>query len=995
SYPRGRQICILANFEAVSSFGASAKRCKLSGIRLSSFGASTNGSAVFISRPGILISTKEQPDQASIMEAQVSILKRKLTMLCKKLQARVSEAQDEETEQDSGSTQEVLTALGNGIKRVEEAQEEYANRLDKSGSTPSPEEQSDFENYLTMAEQTLSIAFDCVDRIQARLMDLLDSLEKHITCQERITQYTSNNRTTSSQQPAREEGPARGRPLRTLPPCMYCGQQHRAVLCTRYTTPQQRATYLREHRLCMICASAQHTTEECKRRNCFACQGRHHTSCCFKAKVAPASQDTAPTLPQRKDKPPTPAAQVKSKTRDHPRPTQQPVKQFATHHHESEVEHDSEEDLESIAEYHSSRQLLGIGESYLPMGELTILDPSTRQLRKVAALLDSGAECSFIDQQLAEELNLPVVNTTTLRLRTFGAEQHLEVNTRRVPLEVWDSNGSPYQLQLLTHTTLTNSLRTPPILPEDAEFIKENGLNINVVRARKAKPKILLGSDQLWQLMTTDSTSIRLPSGLYLLPTRLGHLLTGQLQLQQQTKATGSTDEVNGKDSEIALEWVTAQNYLQATPYVRNRVSEIRKVIAHLEEKHCQVQLGHVPTQENSADLATRGIDKIGFHDHPWWNGPAFLSQPKEKWVSAYRYIPIQEVPGEDGRCDIDPKQVALVAPNPETSPHTTTTYTDIFSDVKKSDLGSIRRIVAYVLREQHVRDATKGRGSRLQPNVGQVVLICEALQPRHSWKMGRIEELHHDSEGKVREALVTLPSRRKIRRPEEAPNQTMEKATLSKNSGSSNQQRTTHELEEQQEAQRHQREEVEHLEERDRVDDKEHGVEHQHEENAVRAPQPDDGDPQSIRREIRRLEREISEIEEARRAIPARAHADLSRGIHPTMRCVFCERQGQHYSDACPIVTDVDDRRRIIERRRRCFRCLEHGERRGFCDYQEKRCIYCNRAARTVLREARRENGEHHAAICFVSIHREQAWIYEEQLRDRVAELEQRLRQH
>uniref|UniRef100_A0A0N4YY67 DUF5641 domain-containing protein n=1 Tax=Nippostrongylus brasiliensis TaxID=27835 RepID=A0A0N4YY67_NIPBR len=376
-----------------------------------------------------------------------------------------------------------------------------------------------------------------------------------------------------------------------------------------------------------------------------------------------------------------------------------------------------------------------------------------------------------------------------------------------------------------------------------------------------------------------------------------------------------------------------------------------------LEEKHCQVQLGHVPTQENSADLATRGIDKIGFHDHPWWNGPAFLSQPKEKWVSAYRYIPIQEAPGEDGRCDTDPKQVALVAPNPETSPHTTTTYTDIFSDVKTSDLGSIRRIVAYVLRfihntvrrlnkdrplpiklsqlfddtitamssipngleirratkvapplrvgnqdekdpdyefpneqpqsltktqlieaidsstklvdrfwqlwqhyyltslrEQHVRDATKGRGSRLQPKVGQVVLICEALQPRHSWKMGRIEELHHDSEGKVREALVTLPSRRKIRRPvnllvpmeletigstdrepreqhqtpessspqrqettessllphpttegigynlrrkdrvdyEEASNQTMEKATLSKNSGSSNQQEST-----------------------------------------------------------------------------------------------------------------------------------------------------------------------------------------------------------
>ncbi|VDL84271.1 unnamed protein product [Nippostrongylus brasiliensis] len=1054
------------------------------------------------------------------------------------------------------------------------------------------------------------------------MQDLLDVLDKHILCEEKIALFTSNDKSLA-QQPKRDERPARGPHLRKSLPCMYCGQPHKSTACTRYTTPQQRAAYLREHKLCLICASPSHTAEECKRRNCFECQGRHHTSCCLKARVASSSQDVAPSKSQRKDKHPSAAAKSKSKDLEHPRPTQQPVKQFVTHCL-SDSDRDTEEDAESIAEYHSSRQHLGIGETYLPIGELLVLDPSTRELRRVAALLDSGAECSFIDQQLAEELHLPAADASTLQLRTFGAEHHLKVSTRRVPLDVWDHEGNPYQLQLLTHTTLTSSLKTPSVLSEVVDFIKQKGLNINLVKARKAKPKILIGSDQLWQLMDVKGSPIRLPSGLYLLPTRLGQLLTGQLTVPYQKLKKGSTDHasresmsalctticamsmdaskqltpeqaaweeywrlqdegqeefgqpdkivqelvdqkvlsdfrssiqkrpdgyyvclpwkdipmalpdnkalaknrlrsvwsslqkdknllaaynetfreqlklgiieevdentpplrkvhylphqavltphkettklrvvydasahykgspslndalhrgpvllpklfglllrfrigrialiadvekaflqvrlqeehrdatrclwlsdytkspepdniktyrftrvtfglksspflqtatvfhhldqsqydrelikdlkdnlyvdnvimtsdtseealrqyaltkelfneihmnlrefqsnsesvmgsipeadtakgVNTKvlgirwepkqdqlllvcniakrsivtkrtvasiiasifdpmgwmlplthrarvflqtlwndsvdwdeqltddvrhewnticddmdgfrkriprfllakhsrahlvicadasaeayaacvylvassqpahlimakarlpsrkrivtipklevsalrlaarlavsvvnqlktvttidqvlilsDSEIAIGWTVAQDYLDSTPFVRNRVAEIRKVITYLESEHCQVHLGHISTEENVADLATRGIDKSGFHSHPWWNGPAFLSHPKEQWAAAYKSVPIQDTPGEHARSDADLKHVASTEPNVNSVARSTTSYSEIFSDIRASDLGSIRRIVAYALRFIH-----------------------------------------------------------------------------------------------------------------------------------------------------------------------------------------------------------------------------------------------------------------------------------------------------
>uniref|UniRef100_A0A183G2I3 DUF1758 domain-containing protein n=1 Tax=Heligmosomoides polygyrus TaxID=6339 RepID=A0A183G2I3_HELPZ len=196
---------------------------------------------------------------------------------------------------------------------------------------------------------------------------------------------------------------------------------------------------------------------------------------------------------------------------------------------------------------------LSIRETYLPVGELTIMDPSSRELRKVPTLLDSGAECSFIDHKLAEELCLPTLGTTTLRVRTFGSDRVQECVSRKVPLEMWDDKGKPWSLELLTHETLTSTLRTPPVLEEDVTFIKAQNIDAKLVRTKAAvKPLIVLGSDQLWQLIRHDEAHIRLPSGLYLLPTRLGHLLTGHVidTLQHPTvQKEGARRERNPPES--------------------------------------------------------------------------------------------------------------------------------------------------------------------------------------------------------------------------------------------------------------------------------------------------------------------------------------------------------------------------------------------------------------------------------------------------------------
>ncbi|VDL86755.1 unnamed protein product, partial [Nippostrongylus brasiliensis] len=423
---------------------------------------------------------------------QLSTSKRRLTLFCKKLDSTIAEAREVVSNfENQRVAQEKLTAVETFTKKVEEAQQEYATSLDRAERTPSAQEAVDYEQYLAMSEMTVLAAYEVAVQLRAllrmpsstskqrMLLDelhvviaqlrdkgeqvdgqwlvkqvlakfpqqvqreilrrkcsmkepfsmqwLLDTLDKYISCEEKIAILTSNDK---GKQPPGEERPAKGQSPRQIPACMYCNQLHKAANCTRYTTPQERANYLRQHKLCMICAAPQHSTEECKRRNCFTCQGRHHTSCCFKQKVTAADPEAMPTT--RKEKQPSTAARSKPRS-DSPRQ----VKQFTTQYHEEESseQENEEDDVESIAEFHASKQLLGIGETFLPIGELTIMDPRTRKLRKISALLDSGAECSFIDQKLADELNLPEMSKTTLRVRTFGAPNDLECQTRKVSLD--------------------------------------------------------------------------------------------------------------------------------------------------------------------------------------------------------------------------------------------------------------------------------------------------------------------------------------------------------------------------------------------------------------------------------------------------------------------------------------------------------------------------------------------------------------------------------
>ncbi|VDL71412.1 unnamed protein product [Nippostrongylus brasiliensis] len=543
------------------------------------------------------------------------------------------------------------------------------------------------------------------DRVQRKVLErkntmetrfsmenLLQTLEEIISNEEKIALFTTKKFSTSTRKDQKYDSGSVFKTAFNIS-CMYCKADHKAANCVKYKTPHERAKYLRDRKLCFICASPDHSTLECKKRPCFACQGRHHTSCCFKLGSTGSTFSKPTSVPESKRtiaSPPT-----KDRSKETPRksgsstavPSTQGKRTAAVH----KVGHGNANQRPRVPEDLDQR------ESFLPTGELTVMDPTTRQLRKIPVLLDSGAEFSFIDTSLVEELRLPSLGSTKLRICTFGSNRVQECVSDKISLETWDDSGRPHSLKLFTYTGLTTTLKTPPLLEEDIAYINTLKIPFNLAKqSNPVKPQILLGSDQLWQLIKQDQTHIPLPSGLHLLPTHLGHMLTGQIQ----DPRTATPRERVLTDSEIVLNWISSQPRHDMGPFIRNRVSEIRNITQELQNQGFSVQFGHIASQMNPADCATRGLDKMQLADHFWWNGPHFLSKPKDQWRNAYDPITLEQDSSDELR-DTNTTKVAYESSaqdNPGNE-RTKNQYVDLFKNIRSSNFSSVQRVVAYVIR--------------------------------------------------------------------------------------------------------------------------------------------------------------------------------------------------------------------------------------------------------------------------------------------------------
>ncbi|XP_070855513.1 uncharacterized protein [Drosophila suzukii] len=157
-------------------------------------------------------------------------------------------------------------------------------------------------------------------------------------------------------------------------------------------------------------------------------------------------------------------------------------------------------------------------------------------------------------------------------------------------------------------------------------------------------------------------------------------------------------------DATIVLHWIKGDVTRWKT-FVANRVAYI---LDHSDSN----QWRHVPTADNPADSATRGLSpsEISIFDL-WWHGPSWLRQHSSEW-------PDTEVP------NIKFDEQSLEAKSLQIRLHTT--QVDINLIERLSTYTKLVRVIAYILRFCHNAQSKKTRSySQLSPEELDNALRC------------------------------------------------------------------------------------------------------------------------------------------------------------------------------------------------------------------------------------------------------------------------------
>uniref|UniRef100_A0A7I4Y5Q1 DUF1758 domain-containing protein n=1 Tax=Haemonchus contortus TaxID=6289 RepID=A0A7I4Y5Q1_HAECO len=129
-------------------------------------------------------------------------------------------------------------------------------------------------------------------------------------------------------------------------------------------------------------------------------------------------------------------------------------------------------------------------------------------------------------------------------MHTFGTETLRKTTCGETWLDLWDHEGVKHELRLYTIPVLNVKGKATRLTTADLDYIARHRIPLSKKDFdHTSEPQILLGCDQLWNFLDVPYSRHTLPSGLQLVPSRLGYQLTGrQMETIQQRDPTDSID---------------------------------------------------------------------------------------------------------------------------------------------------------------------------------------------------------------------------------------------------------------------------------------------------------------------------------------------------------------------------------------------------------------------------------------------------------------------
>ncbi|XP_045450168.1 uncharacterized protein LOC123658922 [Melitaea cinxia] len=318
-----------------------------------------------------------------------------------------------------------------------------------------------------------------------------------------------------------------------------------------------------------------------------------------------------------------------------------------------------------------------------------IVNPQNNSCQRARILLDTGSQSCFITTNFKNKMGLSVnrvkpVNVSGINNIGFDISERccVQLNSR--------VSSFTAKLTCLIVPRITGNVPNNKIELQNLKL----PLNIELADPAFYQPAdidILIGADVFWDIIGTQQIKLGQDKPT-LLDSKLGWLVSGpvgkstcndnfmcnftQLDIYESMKRFWEVEELpTTKDNLFSVE-----EQLCETHFVNNtsrviEINDLTKGFAWM----------HVPTDQNPADLVSRGIDPQQLQDSTlWWRGPSFLAKEESEW-------PIQ---GSFATNNLPELKVFTC-----TKVDTKINNCSLVKFEKYSRYDKLKRIVAYVLR--------------------------------------------------------------------------------------------------------------------------------------------------------------------------------------------------------------------------------------------------------------------------------------------------------
>ena len=325
--------------------------------------------------------------------------------------------------------------------------------------------------------------------------------EREIEARERAA--ANDDTPTTHTTPMRRSGMNRDRPTASTLvttnssplSCYYCGEQHLSTSCRKVTNPEARKQILLKAGRCFVCLRKGHVSRDCRSPlKCTTCHGRHHVTICDSARrPCPASSDSSASSHQSQQ-PRTPTSAVN-----------RPATNTST-----------------LSMYVDARTPV-----LLQTATTMVYNKSRPAVPlKARLILDSGSQKSYISADLRTKLKLPSEQSTTLSIKTFGAQYEKTQICDAVELGLKTKLGSDLELTLYVVPFICEPLSGQPTDIAVERFRYLSGLDLADPDDTENLPiSILIGADYYWKVVTGKIIHGRV--GPTAVQTKFGWVLSG------------------------------------------------------------------------------------------------------------------------------------------------------------------------------------------------------------------------------------------------------------------------------------------------------------------------------------------------------------------------------------------------------------------------------------------------------------------------------------